>query len=73
MGLSVLELHKEINVSIRNRFQELNLIMIMTMTMTMTMIMLMIMIIITIFIQGAHFTKSDIQWGPVKQKINDLE
>ena len=71
MGLSVLELHKEINVSIRNRFQELNLIMIMTMTMT--MIMLMIMIIITIFLQGAHCTKSDIQWGPAKQKINDLK
>ena len=26
-----------------------------------------IIIIITIFIQEAHFTKSDIQWGPVKQ------
>ena len=28
---------------------------------------IIIITIITIFIQGAHFTKSDIQRGPVKQ------
>ena len=31
-------------------------------------IIIIIIIIITIFVQGAHFTKSDIQWGPVKQQ-----
>ena len=33
------------------------------------LIIIIITIMITIFIQGAHFTKTDIQWGPVQQII----